>query len=200
MLSNTCSAMVCKMPRCIFLLSLLAAICRPSCAFTAQLTRRSISNKSATAPPLTLLHMNDHDIWWEERRARNRAAARGYSGAGPMPPQMMDPFAQGPGSGGGQPLDQISLETLLVAFAESDYIAEKFRFYGSRVSRTDRGPVFDVFQHASISGGNIELELRQPFDEGKKQYLDRLAKYIRARYPHERLQIYHINRDGRDVY
>ena len=100
----------------------------------------------------------------------------------------------------GQPLDQIGLETLLVAFAESDYIAEKFRYYGSRVSRTDRGPVFDVFRHAAVSGGNVELELRGPFDEGKKQYLDRLAKYIRARYPHESLQIYHINRDGRDVY
>ena len=146
--------------------------------------------------------MNDHDIWWEERRARNRAAAQGYSGAGPPPPPMMDPFTQGPGGGGGggQPLDQIGLETLLVAFAESDFMAEKFRYYGSRISHTDRGPVFDVFRHASVSGGNVELELRDPFDEGKKVLLDRLAKYIRARYPYERLQIYHINRDGRDVY
>ena len=197
--------MVCQIPRCIFILLHLAAICRPSCAFTAQLTRRSISNKSATAPPrLTLLRMNDHDIWWEERRARNRAAAQGYSGAGPPPPPMMDPYAQGPGGGGGsageQPLDQVGLETLLVTFAESDFMSEKFRYYGSRVSRTDRGPVFDVFQHASVSGGNVELELRGPFDEGKKVLLDRLAKYIRARYPYETLQIYHINRDGRDVW
>jgi len=146
--------------------------------------------------------MNDHDIWWEERRARNRAAAQGYNSAGAPPPPMMDPFAQGTGGGGdgGQHLDQIGLETLLVAFAESDFMSEKFRYYGSRVSRTDRGPVFDVFRHAAVSGGNVELELRGPFDEGKKQYLDRLAKYIRARYPHESLQIYHINRDGRDVY
>lgn len=116
----------------------------------------------------------------------------------------MDPYAQGPGGGGGsggeQPLDQVGLETLLVTFSESDFMSEKFRYYGSRVSRTDRVPVFDVFQHASVSGGNVDLELRGPFDEGKKVLLDRLAKYIRARYPYETLQIYHINRDGRDVY
>eukprot|EP00563_Minutocellus_polymorphus_P021509 CAMPEP_0197733902 /NCGR_PEP_ID=MMETSP1434-20131217/44147_1 /TAXON_ID=265543 /ORGANISM="Minutocellus polymorphus, Strain CCMP3303" /LENGTH=191 /DNA_ID=CAMNT_0043321299 /DNA_START=147 /DNA_END=723 /DNA_ORIENTATION=+ len=122
--------------------------------------------------------MNDHDMWWEERRARNRAAAQGYQNGGgpPPPPQMMDPYAQGPG--GGQPLDQVGLETLLVAFAESDYMAGKFRYYGSRISHTDRGPVFDVFRHASVKGGDVELELRDPFDEGKKVYLDRLAKYI----------------------
>ena len=149
--------------------------------------------------------MNDHDIWWEERRARNRAAAQGYQyGGGPPPQPMMDPYGPGPmgggGGGGGKPLDQIGLETLLVAFAESDFMAEKFRYYGSRINRSDRGPVFDVFSHASVNGGNIELELRDPFDDAKKVLLDRLAKYIRARYPHQQLTVYHYNRDGRDVY
>jgi len=150
--------------------------------------------------------MNDHDMWWEERRARNRAAAQGYQyggGGGPPPPPMMDPYGPGPmggGGGGGRPLDQIGLETLLVAFAESDFMAEKFRYYGSRISPTDRGAVFDVFRHASVSGGKIELELRDPFTEGKKVLLDRLAKYIRARNPQEPLTVYHINRDGMDVY
>jgi len=170
---------------------------RPSLAFTTNHVGSSIS---PAARSLTQLNMNDHDLWWEERRARNRAAAQGYQNGGgpPPPPQMMDPYAQGPG--GGQPLDQVGLETLLVAFAESDYMAGKFRYYGSRISHTDRGPVFDVFRHASVKGGDVELELRDPFDEGKKVYLDRLAKYIRARYPHQRLQVYHFNRDGRDVY
>ena len=154
--------------------------------------------------------MNDHDVWWEERRARNRAAAQGYQyGAGPPPPpppppQMMDPYGPGTmgggGGGGGHPLDQIGLEALLVAFAESDFMAEKFRYYGGRINPSDRGPVFDVFSHASVSGGNIELELRDPFDDAKKVLLDRLAKYIRARYPHQQLSVYHYNRDGRDVY
>ena len=116
---------------------------------------------------------------------------------------MMDPYGPGPmggGGGGGPPLDQIGLETLLVAFAESDFMAEKFRYYGSRINHSDRGPVFDVFSHASVNGGNIELELRDPFDDAKKVLLDRLAKYIRARYPHQQLTVYHFNRDGRDVY
>ena len=167
----------------------LLALCGKSLAFSSAATHRvgGFSSRSAS----TSTRATIHDEWWESRKAANRARAQGQ----PLPPGTLDEQQMA------LPLDETNVAQALTEFAQSDYTSTMYNYFGARA---DQGRRYDhwrgVFDSAWLDGKTIGVELRTPFDEKKKALLERLAMYLRARFPQERISILSVHRDGQDIY
>mmetsp|Transcript_19101 Transcript_19101/g.38492 ORF Transcript_19101/g.38492 Transcript_19101/m.38492 type:complete len:180 (-) Transcript_19101:538-1077(-) len=167
--------------------AVLLTLCRSSLGFSSAATHRigAFSSRSTSA------RATIHDEWWESRKAANRARAQGQ----PLPPGTLDEQQMA------LPLDESNVAQALTEFAQSDYTSIMYNFFGSRA---DQGRRYDhwrgIFDSAWLDGRTIGVELRPPFDEKKKALLERLAMYLRARFPQERISILSVHRDGQDIY
>ena len=128
---------------------------------------------------------NVHDIWWTQRRARQRVRAgmaQGAPAAKPEPPVA---------------LDQAGVEQVLTEFVQSMYAATLFRNF--RCEPTDYGQIAGMFEFVQLERGGVVLKLKRTFGEQNTALLDRMALYLRARIP-QMQSIRVMHRDGQDIY
>ena len=128
---------------------------------------------------------NIHDIWWEQRRARQRVragTAPGAAAAEAEPPPL--------------PLDQAGVEQVLTEFVQSMYARTIFKM--ARCEPTDYGQIAGMFEFVQLERGGVVLKFKRVF-ETDRNLLDRMSVYLRGRIP-QMQQIRVIHRDGQDIY
>jgi hypothetical protein len=133
----------------------------------------------ARSPPV---HANEFDIWWEERRARNRKQE-------PTPSPTLEALQ----------LDRDSVALVLTEFVRSDYARQTCNNCNV-MDVMDYGQIDGMFESVRLVNTKIEVKLKRTFGERNEALLDRLAMYLRARIPQPRLQIHAMHRDGEDIY
>jgi hypothetical protein len=139
---------------------------------------------SAALPRARIIRAGVYDVWYAERRARNRVYQGGQAR---VPAKVPDPLE----------LDVDSVTLVLMEFVRSDYAYQKFDLH--RVQGTDYGEIFGMFDSMRLDAARLVVRLKPVFDERNTALLDRLAMYLCARIP-QLVELHAIHRDGLDIY
>lgn len=127
------------------------------------------------------------DNWWMERRGRT-----GDISLDNRPSHGTASTADG------LALTRENLSLVLTEFVQSDFCRQACNY--CMVEGTAYGQVDGMFEYVRIRGARIDVKIRRSFEQRRMVLLDRLAKYLRARFPNQIAEITTQSRDGTEIF